>query len=132
MIQLVNNALANAWPSIISSVNLKTPDNSKGKDFSIVSTHDSCIEIKTEGNSTIRITRQAFIEALLYLVRNNHDSRKPCEIQSNDDRNKSGPLCLATRDVNSNTRVITYILPILANVGIVGIDGTTRNKTWLV
>jgi hypothetical protein len=76
----------------------------------------------------IAIPRQYFLIALDYLVRHNHDRDRPCEIRSSF--SAPGPLNLATQ-VNGVVTIM-YILPILHQMGLVGIDATRPATTWLV
>lgn len=128
---LLNIAIDHIWPRIADQQELTTPDAAVGKSFSIRGVNQDGVNITTEAGSLLTIQRAAFIEAIRYLVLNNHFSANPCEIRSNQHVENSGPLCTATRRVNSNTRVINYIVPILVAVGILGVNRTRPNSTWL-
>ena len=117
------------WSHLVKGGRLKSPDNLIGADFEISNVHTERIEILPQG---IRIERKAFESTIHYLRTHDHYSTSPCEIRSNNDRNLSGPLCLASRNQNRDTRCVNYILPILESLGIVKTDGNRPNKTWLV
>lgn len=129
---LLNAAIDHVWPQIANLRGLTTPDAAVGRPFFIRSVTSTEVQITTEAGSPLTIQRAAFLAAIRYLVVNGHDSTNPCDIRSNQHAENSGPLCTATRRVNSNTRVINYIVPILTAVGILGFIGTRPNKTWLV
>lgn len=116
------------WSKIDPEGNYKTP--SGGSDFSIASISEGFVIIQST-KSQVKLPRQSFVDSLCYLLEHNHIESNPCEIRSNNDSTKAGPLCLAARRENSNTRCITYILPILEHEGVVGISGTGLNSTWL-
>jgi|SRR5271165_1590658 len=116
------------WSHLARGRRFKTPDNFKGTDFEISNVGNGSIDILPQD---VRIERKAFEIAIHYLRTHGHYSTNPCEIHSSNDRNSSGPLCLATRDQNRDTRCVNYILPILESLGIVKTDGNRLNKTWL-
>jgi hypothetical protein len=128
---LIKTALNAVWPQICKSQNLYTPDASAGKSFAVVSSDQDSISITTEGGFPLRIQREAFFTALLYLVTHHHSQDSPCEIRSNQLAENAGPLCRATREVNSGTRVINYIAPILVTTGLVVIRSSRPNAVWL-
>ena len=107
----------------------QTPDRYKGKEFCIETITSQKIGINPQ---KVFITKDSFLAALHYLVQNNHNFENPCEIRSSNSREAAGPLCLASRDTNSNVRCINYILPILQDFQIVEIDPGRPNKTWLI
>lgn len=117
------------WPKLKTGKRYRTPDLYNGKDFLIEDKSNQRIKIIPQ---SISITREAFLSALHYLYQNEHYFRNQCEIRSSNSRKSAGPLCLASRDENSNVRCINYILPILQNFQIVGIDPVRPNKTWLI
>ena len=131
MERLLNAAIDHVWSHISTLDGLTTPDTSVGRSFQIQDVTPDEIHIATEAGSPLTLKRAAFLEAIRYLVTNGHDSRHPCEIRSNQLAENSGPLCTTTRRVNNNTRVINYVVPILAAVGILGISGSRPNTTWL-
>lgn len=128
---LINTALSAVWPAICEPRQLRTPDEKVGKSFSVVGSDQSSAHIVTEGGSPIQIQREAFLAALRYLAEHQHNQDNPCEIRSNQLAEKAGPLCQVTRTVNSGTRVINYIAPMLATAGLVTLRGRGLNAVWL-
>lgn len=111
---------------------LTTPDNVTGSPFSIGTTTNTTVEIITGGGTSININRQAFEAALEYLAANQHTEINPCQIGSNKDITQAGPLCVSVRNANGiNVMIINYLLPLLAQMGLVAIDGSRPNTSWL-
>lgn len=133
MDQLINASLDARWPTIQPGLNLSTPDNASGSPFSITAVNSTEVEITTDGGTPITITRNAFLEALRYLLGNQHTDQNRCQIGSNKDINQAGPLCLVARNANGvNIMIINYLLPILAHMNLVATDGNRPNTAWLV
>ena len=132
MKSVINSAILHIWPSIAALTGLKTPDDEVGRSFAIANHSENFVVICTEEGSKIKINREAFAEALLYLIEYKHGSSNPCEIRSSQILDKAGPLCKATRTLNGGTRVISYIVPILVSVGFLGVSGVRPNAVWLV
>jgi len=109
-----------------------TPDNALGAAFTIERVSEEEIKIKTQNGTEVNISIRAFVEPILYLLQHHHNENNPVHIASDNDTNKSGPLCLAAREKNSNVRCINYILPILQQYEIVGIDGNRPNRCYYV
>lgn len=128
---LIKTALNSVWTQICEPRELRTPDSSTGKSFSVVSSDQSSVRILTNRSSQICIQREAFLVALLYLVTHQHNQHTPCEIRTNQLAKDAGPLCKATRAVNSGTRVIGYIVPMLATTGLVSVRSSRPNAVWL-
>lgn len=129
---LLNAVIENIWGQIGDLNELFTPDNAARRLFRVIAVNENTVRIETEGGSLITIHRGAFFEALRYLLENNHTQENPCEIRSSQTAEEAGPLCVTTRMVNSNVRVINYIVPILAAVGVLGVSGRRPNTTWLI
>jgi len=126
-----SDPLASRWHTLQQGKSLNTP--TKRKTFEISSITPSEVTITTQGGTNITIKRQAFLAVVKFLTENKHNSSNKVEIASNKVRAKAGPLCLAARAGNgSTTMVITYILPILADIGLVGIDSNIPTRTWLI
>ena len=107
-----------------------TPDEKKGARFKIVESDEFTVSIKTTGGSNVQIRRDSFIAALFFLLQEGHMSKeRGCLIGASI--GKPGSLDTATRVHSGGTMVISYILPILAETGIVGIDGKSPNVTWI-
>jgi hypothetical protein len=132
MNSLINAALAQIWSDIATLKHLQTPDIQKGKVFTVISVVPESVTISSEAGSSITLRKAAFMETLRYLIVNGHNADNPCVIGSNQNADDAGPLCVASRSANGNTRVISYIVPILAALGILGVSGDRPNKTWLL
>ena len=71
--------------------------------------------------------------ALAYLREYEHTATNKVEIGSNKVYALAGPLCRAIRDANGVSRMVsTYVIPMLAEMGLVGIDCSRPNRTWLI
>jgi hypothetical protein len=117
------------WTHLAVGQPYETPDDDAHVPFTVSSMAADAIEISSQG---IRVTRDAFSDALHYLRANRHDEDHPCAIGSNNDSGLAGPLCREARSRNANVRCINYILPILADLGIVGIGSARPNTTWVI
>ena len=132
---LAKNRVNQVWSQITQPRTLCTP--SRKKPFSVVKStpNDITIEVGSQGESRLVITRDQFESTIDYLNQNGHGLGMPCRLDSSNSPDKAGPLCLACRTKSASgygPRVITYILPILESVGVVGIDGKAPASTWLV
>ena len=132
MQNLINTALNAVWPQICAPRELRTPDASAGRIFTLVKFDQTSVDITTEGGSSLRIQREAFFEALRYLTENQHGESFPCEIRFDQRGEKAGSLCHATSAVNSGTLVITYIVPMLETNGFDAFSSCRPNAVWLV
>jgi hypothetical protein len=117
------------WQSLSEGQTYKTPDIYKGKIFTINFIEYNKIQISPQN---ISIYKKAFSVTLHYLIENDRNGNNPIEIRSNDDPEKSGPLCFEARRHNKDIRCINYILPMLCKNDIVGINGNRPNKTWIL
>jgi hypothetical protein len=123
------------WSEISNpGTQLCTPDEIKGAEFTIIESDSTQIKIQTSGGSHISIDNESFHAALHFLVSNGYTSRsQACKIGSSN--GTPGELDRVSR--KGNQRVINYILPILAEAGVVGIDGVRnsqhpKNATWAI
>lgn len=113
---------------------LFTPDEIKGAEFTITETNSTQIKIQTVGGSHISIDKESFHAVLEFILINGHTSpSKACEIGASN--GTPGELDRVSR--KGKQRVINYILPILAEAGVVGIDGVRnskhpKNTTWAI
>jgi hypothetical protein len=107
-----------------------TPDNIRSVSFSIAGIDPGSISIILNSGNPLTVTRQAFFAANDFLINNNHNSNNPALIGSSNEDDESGPLCLATKEKNSNVRCINYIVPILTQIGAVGFSGNNPNTCW--
>ncbi len=124
-----NVRIDDVWLHLAKGQTYRTPDIKQGVPFTIDSVTLTSISISPQN---IQIARLSFSDALHYLRANHHTCAKPCAVESSNNPNSSGPLCDAARSKNSNVRCINYILPILQNHGLVGIDGNQPNTTWII
>lgn len=125
------DTLSGRWDAIQQGQILFTP--SQRKSFKISSITPVKIIVKTEGHTEIPLTRAAFLAALAYLRQYGHTAINKVEIGSNKVYEQAGPLCRAIRDANGVSRMVsTYVIPILAEMGLVGINKGLPNKTWLI
>lgn len=123
--------LSGRWATIKQGKVLSTP--SKRKTFEIVSITPENITIKTEGETEININRAAFMAAIDYLQQHNHFTANKVRIGSNKVYEYASHLCRAIRDANgANIMISTYVIPILAEMGLVGIDCSCPNRTWII
>ena len=123
------------WTAISTpGTQLFTPDEITGAEFTIIESNPTLIKIQTSGGSQIGIDKESFHAALHFLLSNGYTSpSKACEIGSSNDN--PGELDLVSR--KGSLRVINYILPILGEAGVVGIDGMRnsehpKNTTWAI
>lgn len=129
MCEHCQNRIEELWPKLKEGEKFRTPDIYNGKIFSIKEKYDRKIKIAPQN---ISITKESFLSTLHYLFQKEHYINNQCEIHSSNSGKTAGPLCIASRGKNSNVRCINYILPILQNYQIVGIDQKRPNKTWLI
>ncbi len=117
------------WEKLNEGDTFRTPDDLKGVYYTINQKGTDKIQILPQ---KVTIQRKAFVEALYFLVLNNHYEKNKCEIRSNNDKEMAGPLCLASRNANNNVRCINYIIPILKKYGLVEFSGKRPNKVWII
>ncbi|MYM33755.1 hypothetical protein GTP38_05310 [Duganella sp. FT94W] len=118
-------ALEQCWNSFPDSAQLRSP--SQRALFDVLKRDSATMEVTTTGQTRIDIPRSALDGALAYLTAGGHTKDNPCEI-----RNKyhaPGPLAQATA-VNG-TQTIHYVLPILQQMGLVGIHSGVPNTAWV-
>ena len=130
MRNLIRLAMQMLFNNLPKHQGFSTPDNACGSSYAINSIEVDSISIRTKGCSIVNISIDAFIQAVFFLISNNHNVSNKIEIASSNSPSHAGPLCVATRGANNNVRCINYILPILKSIGIVDIDGTQPNKCW--
>ena len=129
MCEICEKRVSKIWPEVPKGKLHRTPDLHRGKGFYVEKKSAESIRIVPQN---ILITRSSFVAAIHYLFEDRHYVNNPCQIRSSNSKKKAGPLCIASRDKNSNVRCINYILPILQSFQIVGIDPIQPNKTWLL
>lgn len=125
------DVLTSRWNALHQGQILRTP--SQRKSFKISSITSEKITIKTEGETEIDINRAAILAAHAYLRGNKHTVSNKVKIGSNKVYELASPLCRTIRDANGvNIMVSTYVIPMLAEMGLVKIDCSRPNRTWLV
>jgi hypothetical protein len=113
--------------------NFRTPDDVKGRSFTVVEVHQDSYTVETQsGISRIRINRASIERAYQHLLDSKAMPERPTAIESNKEWDLAGPLCRAARGPRGSQMIITYILPPLAQLGIVGINGAQPNTTWII
>lgn len=128
---LSNNDFNAFWDGIAQDKPLKTPDKGRTASFTVIRRSDSSLEVRTHKGNTVRIRREAFGAVLRHLAQEHHGAERPCIVASSQHR--PGFLGFAAKQANDNAAVvITYILPILQDAGLVEIDGNRPNRTWLL
>lgn len=131
-VRVLSNSDFNAfWDGIAQDKPLKTPDKGRTASFTVIRRSDSGLEVRTHKGNTVRIRREAFGAVLRHLAQEHHGAERPCIVASSQHR--PGFLGFAAKQANDNAAVvITYILPILQDAGLVEIDGNRPNRTWLL
>jgi hypothetical protein len=129
---LAQAAVAGIWHQASQVRTLFTPDHALGRAFRITRASEADVTIETTGGSTIVVTREAIVAVVAYLAGHGHTINNPCEIRSHQHTNEAGALCVVARDQNHGTRVINYIVPILASVGLVAVNSGRPNTVWLL
>ncbi|MCX6960291.1 MAG: hypothetical protein NTW91_08440 [Verrucomicrobia bacterium] len=129
MKSLLGLLIETIWDEIPKVGAYTTPDIQKGSPFEAKRT-SRLVTIETKRKSKFSIPKEAFIAALRYLIEYKHlNEGSACEI--NASQTAPGPLNEATRKFTGDRMNISYVLPILASTGVVGIDGKRKNKTWI-
>lgn len=104
------------------------PTPSKRKSFTVTRVASDRVTVTTGNANRVDVTIAGMLAVLRYLDENDHDRKHPCRIRSHNDPALAGPLCLAGRG-GRKIRTITYALPMLEHLGMVGIDATMRPMT---
>lgn len=108
----------------------KTP--AEKRTFTLSTVGEDSLAIATTRDNAVGIRKQAFENALRYLLSHGHVSAdSACGINANVVRDNAGPLSQATHASNEQMNII-YVLPILKHMGLVGISPTVPTSTWLV
>lgn len=132
---IAKTALDGVWNNIDTvcrGVELKTPSDQSS--FTVAEVQQDKIVITLGSKSDMSIDKVAFEGALRYLLEHGHHEGAKCEIRSADRYEDAGPLCQAARGA-SRTRASTYVLPILKQMGLVGIDPRapgTVSTAWYI
>jgi len=131
MTQLAAQTVSSVWAKLGELGTLRTP--SRRSEFDVDSVTLDRVKVAV-GDTTLMIPKAAFEAVLDYLHVNGHHAGNPCVIESNNDHKKAGPLCKVSRKLPTGTfgpRNITYVLPILERLGIVGINQKLPTAVWL-
>ncbi|WP_166363097.1 hypothetical protein [Pseudomonas akapageensis] len=131
MKQLAALTVSSLWPMMGELGPLRTP--SQRFSFAVESVTPERVKVQA-GQTGLVILKVAFEAALEYLHANDHHAGNPCVIESDNDHEEAGPLCKASRQLPSGRygqRNITYVLPILEQLGVVGISPKRPTSVWL-
>ncbi|VVP39185.1 hypothetical protein PS850_04811 [Pseudomonas fluorescens] len=131
MKQLAAQTVSSLWPMMGELGPLRTPSQSAS--FNVGSVTPERVKVSV-GKTGLVVPKAAFEAALEYLHANDHHAGNPCVIESDNDYEKAGPLCKAARLLPSGSygqRNITYVLPILEQLGVVGISPKRPTSVWL-
>ena len=130
MSQAIREAINAKFSDLKIETRLRTPDIASDKWFSITEIDLDKIKITLNSGSPFNISKESFYKVMLYLIQNNHNYENSITINSDNNHQLAGPLCIAARKDNNNIRCINYILPILKEFGFVEILGTRPNTCW--
>jgi hypothetical protein len=130
---IAKTALDGIWNHIdtVCKGELHTP---AGKStFKVAEVQQDRVIITLNSGSPMNVGKEAFESALRYLLEHGHHRGAQCEIRSAQSYEEAGPLCQATR-IDKGTRLSTYVLPILKQMGLVGIDPTASpvSTAWYI
>lgn len=131
MKQLAAQTVSSLWSMMGELGPLQTPSQSAS--FIVGSVTPERVKVSV-GKTGLVVPKAAFEAALEYLHTNGHHAGNPCVIKSDNDHEKAGPLCKAARQLPSGTfgpRNITYVLPILQQLGVVEISPKRPTAVWL-
>ena len=118
------------WIHLQVGQQYRTPDLERGADFEISGRTATEIVIQPQG---LTIPARAFAATLHYLRVHDHRKTNPCRIASSSDPDKAGPLCKAAREeMPGRQRCINYVVAILAQFDILGVDGRRPNTVWVL
>jgi hypothetical protein len=114
-------ALDGIWKDIgtVCKGELNTP--AEQSTFTVAEVQQDRIVITLNSGNPMNVGREAFEGALRYLLEHGHHHGAQCQIRSAQRYEDAGPLCQAAR-TDKGTRASTYVLPILKQMGLVGID----------
>lgn len=114
-------ALDGIWNDIgtLCKAELNTPAGQST--FRVADVQQDKVIITLNSGSPMSVGKEAFEGALRYLLEHGHHHGAQCEIRSAQRYEDAGPLCQAAR-IDRGTRLSTYVLPILKEMGLVDID----------
>ncbi|TQK03453.1 hypothetical protein [Herbaspirillum sp. SJZ107] len=102
---------------------LRTPSGRKS--FIVSRLENGRVTVTTSNESEVHVSVTGIQAVLDYLARHGHGREHPCPVKSSNPIADAGPLCLAAREGKSQ-RKITYVLPLLERLGLVGFDRSAR------
>lgn len=82
--------------------------------------------------NNVKISKAAFAGALHYLRAHRHDEAHPCIIGPDQGPQGHEGLAPSSRALNGGISCISFVLPILAVVGIVGLSGPQPASAWVL
>ncbi len=125
--------IADTWGRVAQNSVLNTPDERLDVTFTVAEVSPGEVVILTQsGETRIPIARGVFVEAIRFLHEHGHDQGNPCDIRARQD-STAGPFCRAIRIPNGNqTMISSYVVPMLAQMGLVGVGRTRPNRVWLL
>jgi len=132
---IAKTAIDGIWNSISAACQASLDTPARQSRFTVREVKQDGITILTSGETTLYIARQAFEGALRYLLSHGHDAQSMCPIGSNVNYDDAGPLCRAARTAPNGQMNITYVLPVLEKMGLVGIEprsGKIASATWFI
>ncbi|MND38061.1 hypothetical protein D3C80_287600 [compost metagenome] len=135
MNQMAAQTVASLWPHMQGVGPLGTPARNSPFEVGEVTADRVVVRTGKSAKTKVVLPRMAFEAALGYLLTHGHHAGNPCEIAAADAPEKAGPLCLASRLLPSGkygVRNITYVLPILQQLGVVEINADKPSRVWLV
>lgn len=121
------------WPQLQIGQSFWIVDDITNEEFWIVDIDDLTLETRPQQN--IKITKQAFIEVIDYLVEHQHYQDKPCEAITGSSYEQSVPLSKVVQEANPYMQqcALNYVLAVLKALGLIEIRNATRlNYAWLV
>lgn len=123
---IAKTALDGIWERIAETCKDKLNTPSDGSSFTVADVRPDKIVITLGSEKSLSVDREFFEGALRYLLAHGHHDKAPCEIRSNKNYDEAGPLCRAARREGNGQMNITYVLPILKEMGLV--DTRPRNS----
>lgn len=118
--------------NLTSGTPLLTPDRLLSRQFSVIRYRADALYVETQGGTEIRLPLEAFVTTLAHMRDLGSSAQRPSLIRSSNHVPTQGGLCDISRGVNGDTRVSTYVLPVLQHLGWIHINGDQRpNTAWL-
>lgn len=125
---IAKTAINGIWNHIASKCQGEVATPSDKSSFTVTEVRQDKIVISFESDNSLSVDREYVEGALRYLLANGHHAGNPCEIRSNKNYDDAGPLCRAARKTGPSQMNITYVLPILKEMGLVGTSPRTSDS----